>query len=222
MPAAKDALQKAYPLLICSIGNPGPIYANTLHSAGHVVTSYLSERKAYQPFSKGLAGLVSRPDNTTMSFSLMSGYRRVQGDALAAEDDWTFWQSTSLMNVSGVSIKKAYNEWLRHVRRGAGAADAVGRLVVVHDELEGALGKVSVRDGGASAKGHNGLKSCQQQLAGVKWWRIGVGIGRPESRDPNVVSKYVLGKMTSYQQKAIEKSAVGVFAALEDIAAGKK
>ncbi|CAO2649544.1 Nn.00g069290.m01.CDS01 [Neocucurbitaria sp. VM-36] len=222
MPLAKDALQKAYPLLICSIGNPGATYANTLHSAGHVLTSYLSERKGYKPFTKGLSGLVSRPDNTTMSFSIIRGYRRVEGDAPPPEDDWTFWQSTTLMNVSGASVKKAYNEWLRGVKAQSGSSATEGRLVVVHDELESALGKVTVRDGAASAKGHNGLKSCQQQLGGIKWWRVGVGIGRPESRDPNVVSKYVLGKMSGSQRVALEKSAVAVYGALEQIAAGRK
>jgi PTH1 family peptidyl-tRNA hydrolase len=214
------ALQKAYPLLICSIGNPGAPYANTLHSAGHTLTSYLSTAKNYKPFTKGLSGLVSRP-GPALSFSIIGGYRRVEGDSPSPEDDWTFWQSTAFMNVSGNSVRKAYNEWLRGVRQMNGAA-AEGRLVVVHDELESELGKVTVRDGAASAKGHNGLKSCQQQLGGVKWWRVGVGIGRPESRDPNVVSKYVLGKMTGFQRAALEKSALNVFKALESIADGKK
>ena len=214
------ALQKAYPLLICSIGNPGAPYANTLHSAGHTLTSYLSTAKNYKPFTKGLSGLVSRP-SAPLSFSIIGGYRRVEGDSPSPEDDWTFWQSTAFMNGSGNSVRKAYNEWLRGVRQMNGAS-AEGRLVVVHDELESELGKVTVRDGAASAKGHNGLKSCQQQLGGVKWWRVGVGIGRPESRDPDVVSKYVLGKMTAFQRAALEKSALNVFKALESIAEGKK
>ena len=95
--------------------------------------------------------------------------------------------------------------------------------MVVHDELESALGKVTVRDGGVSPKGHNGLKSCQQQLGGgMKWWRVGVGIGRPDSREPDVVSRYVMGKMTSFQRGALEKTTVAVFHELESIAEGKK
>ncbi|KAF1947041.1 peptidyl-tRNA hydrolase [Clathrospora elynae] len=216
-----SALQTAYPLLICSIGNPGPTYANTLHSAGHILTTYLSTAKSYKPFTKGLSGSVSRPPDTHMAFSLL-GFKRVTSDKPEMGDDWTFWQSGSLMNVSGNGVKRAYNEWLRSIRSAAGSATLEGRLVVVHDELESALGKVTVKDGAASAKGHNGLKSCQQQLGGVKWWRVGVGIGRPESRDPNVVSKYVLGKMTSFQRQQLERSGVSVYKALEDIAAGKK
>jgi PTH1 family peptidyl-tRNA hydrolase len=203
------------PLLVCSIGNPGPTYANTLHSAGHIVTSYIADRKSYQPFTKGLSGLVSRPDNTTFSLSLLKGYTKTQGGP--PEDDWTFWQSLSLMNVSGVGVKKAYTAWLAELRRRT-TPTAEGRLVVVHDELESALGKVTVRESGASARGHNGLKSCQQQLGGVKWWRVGVGIGRPESRDPNVVSRYVLGKMRAEERSGLERAAPGVVDALRAIA----
>ncbi|EOA89405.1 uncharacterized protein SETTUDRAFT_167886 [Exserohilum turcica Et28A] len=217
---AKPAAQTAFPLLVASIGNPGATYANTLHSAGHIVTSHLSHAKNYTPFQKGLSGLVSRPSPTHLAFGL-TGFRRVETERDVYED-WTFWQSASLMNVSGSGVKRAYNEWLREIRRATGESGLQGRLVVVHDELESALGKVTVRDGASSAKGHNGIKSCQQQLGGVKWWRVGVGIGRPESRDPNVVSKYVLGKMTAFQRDQLEKSAVPVFKALEDIAAGKK
>ncbi|USP75777.1 putative peptidyl-tRNA hydrolase [Curvularia clavata] len=217
---AKPAAQTAYPLLVASIGNPGASFANTLHSAGHIVTSSLSHAKNYTPFQKGLSGLVSRPQPTHLAFSL-TGFRRVESERDVYED-WTFWQSTSLMNVSGNGVKRAYNEWLREIRRQTGESTLEGRLVVVHDELESALGKVTIRDGAASAKGHNGIKSCQQQLAGLKWWRVGVGIGRPESRDPNVVSKYVLGKMTAFQRSQLEKTTVPVFKALEDIAAGKK
>jgi PTH1 family peptidyl-tRNA hydrolase len=204
------------PLLVCSIGNPGATYANTLHSAGHIVTSFIAERKVYQPFSKGLSGLVSRPDDTRLSFSL-TGFKKVQGAPPGPEDDWTFWQSLSLMNVSGVGVKKAYAAWLAELRRRTSPTQE-GRLVIVHDELESALGKVSVRESGASARGHNGLKSCQQQLGGVKWWRVGVGIGRPESRDPNVVSRYVLGKMSSQERNGLERGASAVVDALRTIA----
>ncbi|CAA9958055.1 Peptidyl-tRNA hydrolase [Pyrenophora teres f. maculata] len=217
---AKPALQKSYPLLVASIGNPGATYSNTLHSAGHIVTSALSTAKSYAPFTKGLSGQVSRPPPTHLAFSF-TGFRHVPTEHDATQD-WTFWQSTSLMNVSGTGVKKAYNEWLRGIRQASGSNTLEGRLVVVHDELESALGKITIRDGGASAKGHNGIKSCQQQLGGIKWWRVGVGIGRPESRDPNVVSKYVLGKMTSFQRGALEKCTVPVYKALEEIAEGKR
>jgi PTH1 family peptidyl-tRNA hydrolase len=223
MPLAKNAVQTAYPLLVCSIGNPGSTYANTFHSAGHVLTSYVAQRKAYKPFTKGLSGQFSVPETSTMAFAgIMQGFRRTEGAPVTIDEDWTMWQSTSLMNVSGRGVQRAYTEWLQNVRRKYGDAKIEGRLVVVHDELESQLGKVTVKDGTASAKGHNGLKSCQASLAKVKWWRVGVGIGRPESREPDVVARYVLKKMSPNEKHALENSAVGVFKALEEIAAGQR
>lgn len=220
MPAAKTAVQTVYPLLICSIGNPGSSYANTLHSAGHVVTNYLASAKSYKPFTKGLSGLVATPNTSAVSFGVW-GFKRVDGGPVSVDQDWTFWQSTSLMNVSGRGVLRGYNEWLRQIRSKHSDNTLEGRLVVVHDELESALGKVTTRDGGASAKGHNGLKSCQASLGKVRWWRVGVGIGRPESREPDVVARYVLGKVSAGQKSALERSAVGVMQALEEIAAGQ-
>jgi PTH1 family peptidyl-tRNA hydrolase len=223
MPLAKNAVQTAYPLLVCSIGNPGSAYANTLHSAGHILTSYLASRKSYKPFTKGLSGQVSKPETSTMAFvGIVQGFRRTEGTPVTIDEDWTMWQSTSLMNVSGRGVQCAYTEWLQGVRRKYGDANIEGRLVVVHDELESQLGKVTIKDGTASPKGHNGLKSCQASLGKTKWWRVGVGIGRPDSREPDVVAKYVLRKMSGNERNALENSAVGVFKALEEIAAGQR
>jgi PTH1 family peptidyl-tRNA hydrolase len=211
--------QTFYPLLVCSLGNPGAIYANTLHSAGHTVLSVIQARGLYAPFSKGLSGLVSRPDTTRFNLSLTGGYTKSAGDGLVeGEDDFVLWQSTTLMNISGPSVRKAWTSF----SAAAISRNQTPRLVIVHDELEAALGKVSVKDGGASPRGHNGLKSCQASLGGVKWWRVGVGIGRPESREPSVVSKYVLSKMGRREQAAVESSAYGVLEALREIQEGKK
>ena len=207
----------AHPLLICSLGNPGPQYANTLHSAGHVVINIIRERGIYLPFKSGLAGRVSTPNLTSWKFSFPAGYRKEESRGLTeGEDDFTLWQSTKLMNVSGPSVKSAWQQFSK--QRGN---DPEPRLVVLHDELESALGKVSIKQGSASPRGHNGLKSCQNSLGSQRWWRVGVGIGRPESREQDVVSKYVLRKMTSPEEKAMERAAVGVLDALRNISEGK-
>ncbi|KAL5121748.1 hypothetical protein ACEQ8H_000435 [Pleosporales sp. CAS-2024a] len=221
-PASRNAIQTVYPLLICSIGNPGSTYANTLHSAGHMLTTYLSQRKSFTPFTKGLSGQMSVPNTLTKAFAgLFAGFQRSDAAPPPVDEDWTFWQSTSLMNVSGRGVGRAYAEWTKDVKRRYGL-QTEGRLVVVHDELESQLGKVTIRDGASSAKGHNGLKSCQASLAKTKWWRVGVGIGRPESREPDVVAKHVLRKMSPQEKTALENSAIHVFKALEAIAAGQR
>lgn len=47
---------------------------------------------------------------------------------------------------------------------------------------------------GGGLAGHNGLKSLSQGLGSPDFRRVRVGVGRPESSDPEVVSAYVLGK----------------------------
>ena len=108
------------------------------------------------------------------------------------------------MNVSGVGVATA---WRQFVKENTREGEEVG-LMVIHDELESKVGEVKVKKGAASAKGHNGLKSINEKLRGVDYLRIGVGIGRPESRDPQEVANYVLRKMSLGERVKIE-GAVG-------------
>ena len=109
------------------------------------------------------------------------------------------------MNASGPAVRDAWKQFLRD---HAAEAEAVPGLVVLHDELEAPLGTIVVRSGAASAKGHNGLKSIQGVLGkggeAMRWTRIGVGIGRPTSREPDVVSAFVLRKMSGVERVRIE------------------
>jgi peptidyl-tRNA hydrolase, PTH1 family len=67
------------------------------------------------------------------------------------------------------------------------------RLVVVHDEIDLPFGEVRTRLGGGLA-GHNGLKSIKRELGSADFVRVRIGVGRPDSTDPEIVSAYVLGR----------------------------
>jgi PTH1 family peptidyl-tRNA hydrolase len=67
------------------------------------------------------------------------------------------------------------------------------RVLVVHDEIDLPFGEVRTRVGGGLA-GHNGLKSLKRELGGADFTRVRVGVGRPDSTDPEIVSAYVLGR----------------------------
>ena len=200
LPAPMSAA-RALPLLVCSVGNPGAAYANTLHSAGHFVVTRLAGALGYQQFSKdrGLGnGLVSRP-------RISSG-----------SGDWTLWQSTSYMNESGRGVRAAHATWSKGM-----SASEEGRLVVIYDELEKPLGVVTVRTvQGASAKGHNGLKSIMSVIGNTPFVRIGIGIGRPVSRDSNDVARYVLKKMDENEKTRLEGCIEEVIAKLKQLEQG--
>jgi PTH1 family peptidyl-tRNA hydrolase len=98
------------------------------------------------------------------------------------------------MNESGRSVGPA---------RGSFKLD-LDRIVVVHDEIDLPFGDVRVRLGGGLA-GHNGLKSLRRDLGSPDFQRVRVGVGRPDSTDPDIVAAYVLGK---WRQPASEVDAL--------------
>ena len=100
------------------------------------------------------------------------------------------------MNESGKAVGPA---------RGALGVD-LEHVVVVHDEIDLPFGKVEVRTGGGLA-GHNGLKSLKRDLGSGDFTRVRVGVGRPESTDPDVVSRYVLGRFSEDPRELIETAA---------------
>ena len=67
------------------------------------------------------------------------------------------------------------------------------RVLVIHDEIDLPFGEIRARLGGGLA-GHNGLKSLRRELGGADFHRVRVGVGRPDSTDPDIVAAYVLGK----------------------------
>jgi PTH1 family peptidyl-tRNA hydrolase len=75
--------------------------------------------------------------------------------------------------------------------------------VVVHDEIDLPFGEVKSRLGGGLA-GHNGLKSVSEQVGGPDFWRVRVGVGRPDSTDPDLVAAYVLARFQEPDERVRE------------------
>jgi PTH1 family peptidyl-tRNA hydrolase len=67
------------------------------------------------------------------------------------------------------------------------------RVLVLHDEIDLPFGDVRTRTGGGLA-GHNGLKSLRRGLGSPDFVRVRLGVGRPDSTDPEIVSAHVLGR----------------------------
>ena len=94
------------------------------------------------------------------------------------------------MNDAGRSVGPA---------RGSYKLD-LDRVLVIHDEIDLPFGDIRVRLGGGLA-GHNGLKSLKRELGSADFQRVRVGVGRPDTTDPDIVSAHVLGK---WRQSAAE------------------
>ena len=103
------------------------------------------------------------------------------------------------MNESGNSVGPA---------RGALGVE-LDHVLVVHDEIDLPFGKVEVRIGGGLA-GHNGLKSLKRGLGSGDFGRVRVGVGRPDSTDPEIVSAYVLDRFSEDPGELIQAAADAV------------
>jgi PTH1 family peptidyl-tRNA hydrolase len=88
----------------------------------------------------------------------------------------------TFMNESGRSVGPARGSYKL----------GLDRIVVLHDEIDLPFGDIRVKEGGGLA-GHNGLKSLKRDLGGAEFWRVRVGVGRPDTTDPDIVSGHVLG-----------------------------
>ena len=84
-----------------------------------------------------------------------------------------FIMPETYMNLSGVSVQAA----------AAFYKIKTEEIIVVHDELELPLGFISLKFSGGLG-GHNGLRSMQKSLGSADFWRLRIGLGRPDSRKP--------------------------------------
>lgn len=154
-------------MLIVGLGNPGQRYAATRHNVGFEVGAELSRRWGLPRAKERFRGLITE------------GRTRPGGPRVALLLPQTY------MNESGASAGPA---------RGS-LRVSLERTVVVHDEIDLPFGTIRPRLGGGVA-GHNGLRSLRQALGGTDFWRVRVGVGRPDSTDPEIVSRYVLSRFT--------------------------
>jgi PTH1 family peptidyl-tRNA hydrolase len=156
--------------LIVGLGNPGREYARTRHNVGFAVVEELARR---WDLDGGRERFLGR---------LREGRAGVGGPRVGLLEPLTY------MNDAGRSVGPA---------RGALHVE-LDRLLVVHDEIDIPFGEVRCRLGGGLA-GHNGLKSLRRELGGPDFPRVRVGVGRPDSTDPEIVSAHVLGRFAEPQ-----------------------
>jgi PTH1 family peptidyl-tRNA hydrolase len=93
-------------------------------------------------------------------------------------------------------------------------------VVVFHDELDLAPGKVRVKKGGGTA-GHNGLRSLDAHI-GPEFWRVRIGIGHPGHKDR--VHGWVLGDFAKADEAWLDpllEAIAGAAPLLAEKAAGK-
>ena len=144
--------------LIVGLGNPGGQYARNRHNIGFMALDRIQERHGLSQWKRRFQGAVSEGT--------------VDGARVLLLKPGTY------MNESG----RAVGEAARFLKL------KTSDIIVLHDELDLAPGRLRVKTGGGNA-GHNGLRSITAHLDN-EYQRVRLGIGHPGHKD--LVSGYVL------------------------------
>ena len=166
--------------LVVGLGNPGSRYRRTRHNVGFMVVDRLAAR-----WRIAVGG---RRHEAEVGVGEIAGVRAVLS------------KPQTFMNASGEAVAR-----LRRAYRVTPA-----EIVVIHDDLDIAPGRLRVR-GGGSAGGHQGVASLIAAL-GAEFARVRVGIGRPPGGSDPV--DFVLSPFTAEEwamvEGVIERAAEGV------------
>lgn len=138
-------------LLVVGLGNPGADRAANRHNIGFMAVDAVARHHSFDRFRARFRGAAADG--------------RVDGRRVLILKPLTF------MNESGRSV--------------AGAASfykvPTANVLVFHDELDLAAGRLRVKTGGGNA-GHNGLRDIQSHI-GPDFRRVRLGIGHPGDKD---------------------------------------
>jgi PTH1 family peptidyl-tRNA hydrolase len=149
-------------LLLVGLGNPGAKYTGNRHNIGFMAVEAIGKRHDIGPFRRGFQGVAAEGP--------------IGGDRVLLLLPGTY------MNESGRAVAEAAHFYKL----------GLGDVVVLHDEIDLAPGKVRVKTGGGVA-GHNGLRSISSHI-GNDYRRVRIGVGHPGDKD--LVHAYVLNDFT--------------------------
>lgn len=156
---------------IIGLGNPDGKYANNRHNLGFLAIDELARKFEAPAYENKFDSQFSRIKIADRVVFLL--------------------KPMTYMNNSGIAAAKLRNFYKIPVEN----------IYVIYDELDLALGKVKIKQGGGDG-GHNGIKSLDAHI-GKNYWRVRFGIDHPGHKD--MVTSYVLSDFTNGERKEVDE-----------------
>ncbi len=172
--------------LLVGLGNPGGKYERNRHNIGFMALDRIASDHGFGPWKAKFQAEISEG--------------RLGSEKVLLLKPQTF------MNLSGQSVGEAMRFYKLSPED----------VIVLHDELDLAPGKVRVKQGGGHA-GHNGLRSLHSHL-GDTYGRVRLGIGHPGRKE--LVSAYVLHDFAKADEDWLENVLRGISDGAAHLAAG--
>ena len=174
-------------LLFVGLGNPGAKYAGNRHNIGFMALDQIASDHGFGPWKAKFQGQISEG--------------RLGSEKVLLLKPETF------MNRSGQSVGEAMRFYKLTPED----------IIVFHDELDLAPGKLRVKQGGGHA-GHNGLRSMHQHI-GDAYARVRLGVGHPGRKE--MVAHYVLQDFAKADQNWLDDLLRGIGDGAPELAAGR-
>ena len=159
-------------LLVVGLGNPGSDYADNRHNIGFMAVDAIQRAQGFSAFRK-------------------SKFHGDTAEGSVAGEKVLLLKPSTYMNESGRAVQAVMTFYK------IPPAD----VLVFHDELDLAGGKLRVKRGGGHA-GHNGLRSIHQHV-GDGYGRVRLGIGHPGDKER--VIGHVLKDFSKAERQWVEK-----------------
>lgn len=172
--------------LFVGLGNPGAKYAANRHNIGFMALDRIAAEHGFGAWQKKFQAEICQGT--------------LGGEKTALLKPMTF------MNLSGQAVGEAMRFYQLD------PAD----LMVFHDELDLAPGKLRLKQGGGHA-GHNGLRSIHAHI-GPDYARVRLGIGHPGHKDR--VAPYVLSDFAKSDQDWLDDLLRGISDGAAALASG--
>jgi len=192
---ANSEVHKSMLKLAVFLGNPGPKYENNRHNAGRMLAVAL-------PFFREINW-----QNKYKGFYSCKDYSVVQAAVpeILTEtfpEKIHFLVPQTFMNLCGESATAAASFY----------KIKIDEIIVVYDEIELPFGTLSLKFSGGLG-GHNGLRSMKACFGSADFWRLRIGLGRPDGRVPgkggsdvgkdNGIAGWVLSDFTAAELEAL-------------------
>ena len=172
--------------LVVGLGNPGPAYVGNRHNIGFMAVGEIVRRHGFSPWRTKFQGEIA--------------------DGVVDGKKALVLKPMTYMNDSGRSVLAAATFY----------KISPEDIIVFHDEIDLAPGKLRVKRGGGHA-GHNGLRSIHAGL-GADYARVRMGVGHPG--DKGEVKNYVLKDFSKADQEWLDPMLDGCAEFLGDVLDG--
>ncbi len=179
--------------IVAGLGNPGREYEGTRHNVGFALLDRFAESRGRVEWRRSREAMVAEASGVASSKVLLM-------------------KPQSFMNLSGGPIAEVVRFYKFSPRQ----------LLVVHDDIDLALGTVRVKVGGGDG-GHNGIRSIAACLGDVEFVRLRVGVGRPgeaSGRPRTEVVGWVLGRFGREESSLLDEVLERGVQAIDELMSG--